>query len=70
MHMPLDMSLKRHYTGNPYSRGDSGALYLQPALAEVISCLGCPSVRLPRISDADVRVLTQQNPVNLVRTGM
>ena len=59
MHMPLDMSLKRHYTGNPYSRGDSGALYLQSALAEVISCLGYLFVGLPIVSGVDMRVLTQ-----------
>lgn len=45
----------------PCSRGVSGALYLQSALAEVISCIGSLAVKQPRTSDVDVRVLRNRN---------
>jgi hypothetical protein len=41
----------------PRSRGDSGALYLQSAPAEVISRLGYGLAGLPLISGVDVWVL-------------
>lgn len=41
----------------PRSRGDSGALYLQSAPAEVISRLGCELAGLPLVSGVDVWVL-------------
>ena len=41
----------------PRSRGDSGALYLQSAPAEVISRLGCDLAGLPLVSGVDVWVL-------------
>lgn len=45
----------------PCSRGDSGALYLQSAIAGVIFCLGSFIVGLPFISDVDVWVLRNKN---------
>ncbi len=53
-----------------YSRGDSGALYLQSALAGVMSCRGCLPVKTTVVSGVDAGVLAQQKPVNRVRTGM
>ena len=46
----------------PRSRGDSGALYLQPATAGVILIRGFLAVELPFISDVDVRVSHNRNP--------
>lgn len=45
----------------PCSRGDGGALYLQSALVEVISCLGLFDRQLPCISGIDARVLRNRN---------
>lgn len=62
--------MKKLIINFPHSWGDSGALYLQSALAEVISCLGSLFVELPIVSGVDMRVLTQWKLANLVRTGM
>lgn len=53
-----------------YSRGDSGALYLQSALAGVRSCLGYLFVKTSIVSGVDVVVLMQQKLMNRVRSGM
>lgn len=45
----------------PRSRGVSGVLYLQSALAGVIFCLGWIIVGLPFISGDDVWVLRNRN---------
>ena len=45
----------------PCSRGDSGALYLQSAIAGVLSCLGSFDEELPFISGVDIRVLRNRN---------
>ena len=45
----------------PRSRGISGALYLQSAIAGVISGLGQFSVELPGISGVDVWVFRNRN---------
>ena len=45
----------------PRSRGVSGALYLQSAIAEVLSCLGLSDKELPSISGVDVWVLRNKN---------
>ena len=45
----------------PCSRGDSGALYLQSALAGVMLCLGYATVELPLVSGDDVWVLRNRN---------
>ncbi len=44
------------------SRGVSGALYLQSAIAGVMSCLGFIIVELPLESGVDVLVLRNGNP--------
>ena len=45
----------------PRSRGDSGALYLQSAPAEVMPCPGPTIAKLPCVSGVDVRVLRNGN---------
>ena len=45
----------------PRSRGDSGALYLQSAPAEVMPCLGSVIAELPYVSGVDVWVLRNGN---------
>lgn len=45
----------------PHSRGVSGALYLQSAIAGVLFCLGYIFVKLPFVSDVDVWVLRNRN---------
>ena len=50
-----------HVIKFPCSRGDSGALYLQSALAGVISCLAHFSAELPLASGVDVWVLRNRN---------
>ena len=49
----------------PRSRGDSGALYLQSAPAEVMPCPGPIIAKLPCVSGVDVWVLRNRN----LRTG-
>ena len=46
---------------SPGSRGVSGTLYRQSAIAGVISCLGFLIVKLPSISGDDVWVLRNGN---------
>lgn len=45
----------------PRSRGDSGALYLQSALAGVMLCRGYSIAELPFVSGDDVWVLRNRN---------
>lgn len=45
----------------PCNRGGSGALYLQSAIAGVLSCLGSFDKELPFISGVDIRVLRNRN---------
>ena len=45
----------------PCSRGVSGALYLQSAIAGVMFCLGYFLVELPLVSDVDALVLRNGN---------
>ena len=45
----------------PCSRGVSGALYLQSAIAGVMAGLGLNSVGLPSVSDVDIWVLRDRN---------
>ena len=45
----------------PCSRGVSGALYLQSAIAGVMSFLGKPAEGLPGISGVDILVLRNRN---------
>jgi len=56
------VSLLKRVITFPCSRGDGGALYLQPATAGVMFCPGYAFVKLPPISDVDVRVLRNGNP--------
>ena len=46
----------------PCSRGVSGALYLQSAIAGVMVGLGLFLVELPSVSGVDVLVLRDRNP--------
>ena len=46
----------------PHSRGVSGALYLQSAIAGVIFCPGCLFAELPLVSGVEVWVLRNGNP--------
>ncbi len=56
------LELQLEYVINfPRSRGVSGALYLQSAIAGVISFRGFCFVRLPSISGVDVWVLRNRN---------
>lgn len=50
-----------YVTKFPCSRGASGALYLQSALAGVMFCLGYFVVEQPYISGVDVWVLRNRN---------
>ena len=55
---------KRTYSdilGAPCSRGVSGALYLQSAIAGVMAGPGSYSVGLPKVSGVDVWVLRDRN---------
>ncbi len=45
----------------PRSRGISGALYLQSAIAGVMSCLGLSDSMQPSVSSDDVWVLRSKN---------
>ena len=45
----------------PCSRGVSGALYLQSAIAGVMFCRGHLIAKLPFVSDVDVWVLRNRN---------
>ena len=45
----------------PRSRGDSGALYLQSAIAGVMAGPGLISVGLPKVSGVDVWVSRDRN---------
>ena len=45
----------------PRSRGDSGALYLQSAIAGVMAGLELFLARLPLVSDVDIQVLRDRN---------
>ena len=53
----------------PRSRGVSGDLYLQSAIAGVMAGLGMNSVGLPSVSDVENSGLARQDPVNRVRLG-
>ena len=58
----LDKSKLSMYTKqSPYSRGVSGALNLQSAIAGVMFCLGCFLVELPLVSGVDVLVSRNGN---------
>ena len=52
---------QEHVIKLPRSRGDSGALYLQSAPAEVMPCLGSVIAELPYVSGVDVWVLRNGN---------
>ena len=53
-----------------HSRGASGALYLQSAIAGVMSRLGIDSAKQPEVSSNDVGVSVQRKLTNRVRAGM
>ena len=53
----------------PRSRGDSGALYLQSAIAGVMIGLELPLAKPPLVSDVESSGLTRQESMNRVRLG-
>ena len=53
----------------PRSRGDSGALYLQSAIAGVMTGLESFLAKLPLVSDVESSGLTRQESTNRVRLG-
>ena len=53
----------------PRSRGVSGALYLQSAIAGVMAGLELFMRGLPMVSDVEDSGLARQDPVNRVRLG-
>ena len=53
----------------PRSRGVSGALYLQSAIAGVMADLELGMRGLPLVSDVENSGLARQDPVNRVRLG-
>ena len=61
----LDVTTSLEYTNYvlkfPCSRGVSGALNLQSAIAGVMAGLGLNSVGLPSVSDVDIWVLRDRN---------
>ena len=52
------------------NRGGSGALYLQSAIARVLSDLGLFLYSQPIVSGVEIRVLRNRSDVNHVRSGM
>ncbi len=57
----LTRSEKPDILKKPCSRGDSGALYLQSAIAGVMTRRGLLNLELPAVSDVDIWVLCNGN---------